>query len=285
MLTSITLQLGAVFAAKPVQNLQVTLRGKKYDISDVTTVKDLQSRIKDESGLGSEQQGKLLFGGKRLQPSDVLADVGVENGAQLNMVPSSTKTKPKKSTSAASASSGSSSGGSASASGGADPDAAVKNQMQDWMKQAGLDGNQLDDVMKSLGGDGEKMPSMEESMEMMGEMMNSPIFQEFMNDPEKLEQARQMILNNPMLKSMMEGMPGMGDLLNDPDGWREAMQAAANLYQSMDNNALMQAMMGAGMGEGMGLGGAGANPGAGLFDGSFDNSAAAAALDELDEDD
>jgi hypothetical protein len=265
-------------ASKPLQNLQVTLRGKKYDISDVSTVKDLQSRIKAESGLSSEQQGRLLFGGKRLQPNDVLSDVGVEDGGQLNMVPSTTKSKPKKSAGTASTvSSGSSSGGS----GGAAAAAASVNPMQEFMKQAGMDGDQLDDIMKSMGGNGEKMPTMEESMEMMAEMMNSPIFQEFMNDPEKLEESRQMILGNPMLKSMMAGMPGMEDILNDPEAWRETMQAAANLYQSMDNNALMEAMMSGGMGGGMG----GANPGAGLFDGALDNSAAAAALDELDEDD
>jgi hypothetical protein len=262
-------------ASKPVQNLQVTLRGKKYDISDVTTVKDLQSRIKAESGLPSEEQGRLLFGGKRLQPNDVLSDVGVENGAQLNMVPSTTKSKPKKSAGTTSAAS--------SGAGSATTAAASANPMQDFMKQAGMDGDQLDDIMKSMGGgNGEKMPTMEESMEMMAEMMNSPIFQEFMNDPEKLEEARQMILSNPMLKSMMAGMPGMEDILNDPEAWRETMQAAANLYQSMDNTALMEAMMSGGMGGGMG---GGANPGAGLFDGSLDNSAAAAALDELDEDD
>jgi hypothetical protein len=54
--------------------------------------------------------------------------------------------------------------------------------------------------MKSMGGGDGKPPSMEESMKMMQEMVNSPIFQEYMNDPERLEQSRQMILNNPMLK-------------------------------------------------------------------------------------
>jgi hypothetical protein len=34
-----------------------------------------------------------------------------------------------------------------------------------------------------------------------------------MNDPAKLEESRQMILNNPMHKSMMAGMPGMDQLL------------------------------------------------------------------------
>ena len=69
---------------------------------------------------------------------------------------------------------------------------------------------QLNEFMKSMGaGDGDGAPpNMEEAMSQMGSMMNSPIFQEFMSDPEKLEQSRQMILSNPLLKSMMAGMPG-----------------------------------------------------------------------------
>ena len=74
----------------------------------------------------------------------------------------------------------------------------------------------------------------------------------------------------------MAGMPGMEDLLNDPNAWREAMQAAAAMYQNMDPTQMMNSMMG----NMDGLSGAG-----GLFDGNLDNNAAAgaAALDELSE--
>jgi hypothetical protein len=246
----------------------VTLRGTKYDISDVTTVEELQERVKEASGVATDQS--VLFGEKRLQASDVLSDVGVSDGAQLNMVPTTTK-KKKKTTTKTSSSSISSTGASAPVTG------APVNPMQDYLKQAGLDTDKLDELVKGMGGDG--APSMEESMEAMSDMMNSPIFKEFMEDPEKLEQSRQMILNNPMLKQMMAGMPGMEDLLNDPDGWREAMHAAANLYKDMDSNDLMKSMMG---GPGGGMMGA---PGGGLFDGTLDQSAAAAALDELEEED
>lgn len=98
--------------------------------------------------------------------------------------------------------------------------------------------------------------------------------QQMLSDPEKLEQMRKMIQTNPMLKSMMGNMPGFDELLNDPDAFREAMQASADLYKNMDPDTLMNSMMG----------GAAAAPG-GLFDGTLDNSASAAALDELDEDD
>merc|ERR1712071_688568 len=97
----------------------------------------------------------------------------------------------------------------------------------------------------------------EESMNMMQDMMNSPMIQDMMSDPERLEQSRQMILQNPMLKSMMAGMPGMEELLNDPEARKEAMQAAAKMYQNMDPSQMMNAMMG-GMGGGMpGMPGAG----------------------------
>lgn len=75
---------------------------------------------------------------------------------------------------------------------------------------------------------------------------------------------------------MMAGMPGMEELLNDKDAWREAMQAAAGMYKSMDAEQMMQAMMG-NMGDMSGNNG--------LFDGNLDNNAAAAALDELSEGD
>ena len=74
---------------------------------------------------------------------------------------------------------------------------------------------------------------------------------------------------------MMAGMPGMSELLNDPNAWKEAMQAAASMYKNMDPTQMMNAMMG----NMDGLPGAG-----GLFDGNnLDNNAATAALDELSE--
>jgi len=274
----------------------VTLRGKRYDIEDqVTTVAELQERVKDVSGVSSEHS--VLFGDKRLKSGDILSDVGVEDGAQLSMVPSSTKTssgggsKSKKGKKATTTTTTSTSAPSASAGGAAasvgDPSASVgaaTDAMRDYLKEQGIDPDKLDEMMKGVGtpdgAGGNGATSMKESMEMMGNMLNSPIFQEYMNDPEKLEQSRQMILNNPMLKSMMAEMPGMEELLNSPEAWRAAMQAAAELYKDMDQNELMNAMMGGAGGLPQGAGGAG-----GLFDGTLDQSTTAAALDELDEDD
>lgn len=242
-----------------LHNIHVTLRGKKYDVSNVVTAKDVQLRVQELSGGGMEDlpttqsQLAILFDGKRLKEDDILCEVGVQEGAQLSLVPATTTT-------------------------GSTPVAAdqTKKIMEDYMKKAGIDESQLDEIMKSMGGgggSGGSLPSLKESMSMMTDMMKSPLFQQYMSDPEQLEKSRQMILTNPMLKSMMAGMPGMEELLNDPVAWREAMTAAANMYQNMDPDQLMEAMSGV-------MGGDNS-----LFDGTLENSAAAARLNELEEDD
>jgi hypothetical protein len=255
----------------------VTLRGKKYNIpQDVQTVKELQQAVTQVSQATDIEKQSVLFEGKRLEPNAVLKDAGVTDGASLSMVPATSGKKKKKSSS--------SSGTTASVT--TSTEEATNNidkMMKDYLAKSGIDTSQLDELMKSMGGgDGEGgVPSMEESMEAMSNLMSSPLFKEFMSDPEKLEQSRQMILNTPMLKNMMAGMPGMADLLNDKNAWKEAMMAAATMFQHMDQDDLMKGIM-------SGLGGA-APPAAGLFDGMLDPSAAsstaAAALDELEEDD
>ena len=255
-------------ASAPLKDLQVTLRGKKYDVSDVTTVKELKEKVKEISGNAKDHS--VLFGGKKLAASVSLREAGVSDGDQLNMVPaSSSSTKSKQSTAAATATTTDSDVGSAENNDSEDSMAAMK----EYLQQSGMDPAEIEKMMESMDG---KMPDMQESLQSMTQMMNSPMFQAYMSDPQMLEQSRQMILNNPMLKGMMGSMPGMEELLNDPEAWREAMQAAANMYKNMDSADLQKMMEGMGNMPG----------GPGLFNGGMDNSAAAtAALDELDEDD
>mmetsp|Transcript_21564 Transcript_21564/g.31483 ORF Transcript_21564/g.31483 Transcript_21564/m.31483 type:complete len:251 (-) Transcript_21564:220-972(-) len=229
-----------VLASNPL-SVQVILRGKKYTVPNVSTVSELQSTLESQSGVAASNQGRVLFGGKKLKPNDVLDDVGVEEGSVINIVPS----KGKKD-------------GAAAGVGGMD------GMMQDMMKQAGVDTDQMEEMMKQMGGE---MPSMEDSMEAMQEMMNSPMFQEYMSDPEKLEQSRQMILSNPMMKGMMASMPGFDEILNDPVKWRETMVAAANMYKNLGSD--LSKLM-----EGGDMGGFGGMPGMNMGN---------AALDELSE--
>jgi hypothetical protein len=268
----------------PIPHVQVTLKGKKYDINDVTTVAELQERLEEASGIAPSQQGKILFQGKRLTQDNPLTEAGVSDGDQLNCVPitkKKTTTSTTTTTTTTSTTSDESSNVPAAASA-----AAPGDSIKDMLKSAGMDTSAMEDMMKNMmggegGGGSGNAPSMQESMEMMTSMMKSPLFTEYMNDPERLEESRQMILSNPMLKSMMSSMPGMEDLLNSPEAWREAMQAAASLYANIDQEDLMKAMM-----EGVDAslaGSSGAGP-AGLFDGTMGSaSTTPTALDELSE--
>jgi len=169
-----------------------------------------------------------------LKPSDVLEDVGVEDGSVIIIVPS--KVGSKKESKISKASTVSTTGSGSSSEGGGGGSGGIDSMMKDMMKQAGVDPSALD-----------AMPSMEDSMAAMQEWINSPLFEEYINDPEKLEQNRQMILTNPVMKRMMS-MNGFDEIVNDPVKWRETMLAAVGLYKSMgsDLSKLTEGMGGMG---------------------------------------
>jgi hypothetical protein len=271
----------------PISHVQVTLKGKRYDIQDVTTVSELQERIQEASGIAPSQQGRILFQGKSLSKSsgtESLSEAGVSEGDMLNCIPTTTSSTKKKKTS--SVASGNSAPVATATTTSTSNSQASLNEM---MQSAGVDTKAMEDMVNKMMGSGGAgdggMPSLNESMDLMSSMMKSPIFTEYMSDPEKLEQSRQMILNNPMLKNMMASMPGMEELLNDPDAWAAAMKAAADMYSQMDQNDLMNAMM-QGAEASMAANGGGM-PAGGLFDGINNGAMGAAAtptgLDELSE--
>ena len=324
-----------------VSSVQVSLKGKKYEIEDVTTVEELQERLEEASGISPSKQGRILFQGKTITSNDgktSLVDAGVKTGDVLNCVPA-TSGKKKKSTSAAKKSTATASSSSAAAAtspdknspvdtaaleklsaelstitGGKNPEdmspeeikTALKaagvdtdkldeanQKMKEMLESSGIDTNKMEEMVKNMMGGGGadgglgglfggRQPSLEDSMDMMSGMMNSPLFTQMMNDPEKLEESRQMILKNPMMKSMLEMNPQMAQIINDPVAWRESMQAAAKMYQEMDKDELLAAMK-----EGAAAAGSGVPPD-GMPSGLFGDSAASttsSALDELDEDD
>ena len=68
----------------------------------------------------------------------------------------------------------------------------------------------------------------------MEQFLDSPMMQEFLNDPEKMEQSRQALLNNPMAMQMMQQMPGFEEM-------REALSAIpiAKLYEISESEVPM----------------------------------------------
>eukprot|EP00535_Pseudo-nitzschia_heimii_P010941 CAMPEP_0197196280 /NCGR_PEP_ID=MMETSP1423-20130617/32269_1 /TAXON_ID=476441 /ORGANISM="Pseudo-nitzschia heimii, Strain UNC1101" /LENGTH=311 /DNA_ID=CAMNT_0042650065 /DNA_START=45 /DNA_END=981 /DNA_ORIENTATION=- len=294
--------LVAAAASSPLSSVQVTLKGKKYRIDDVTTVSELQQRLEEQSGIVPSKQGKILHNGKRISTdADSLSEAGVSEGDQLSCVPSKKSSSKKKSssTTTAAAEAGVSEGDqlscvpskkssskkkSSSTTTAAADAAGASDPMADMMK--GLTGaGGLDEMVQKMlsggmGGGPGGMPDMKESMKMMKDLTNSQMFEDYMNDPEKLEESRQMILSNPMMKSMMASMPGMSDLLEDKDAWAQTMIAAAGIMKQMDPEDMVKmmeaqaSMGGGGMPPGMG----GMGGGAGLF-----GNGASSALDELSE--
>ena len=271
-------------APTPVSNVQVSLKGKKYQIDGVTTVSELQERLEEQSGIAPSKQGKILHNGKRLSAgadASSLSEAGVSEGDQLNCVPSKKSSSTKKKASAAAAATSAAPAAVGSTGGGTGDALGDLNDMVSKM-MGGMGGG------GGGGADGE-MPDMAESMKMMKELTNSPLFAEYMNSPDKLEESRQAILNNPMMKSMMGSMPGMSDLLADKDAWAQTMQAAAGIMQSMDPEDMIKMMEAQGMmgGDGgMGGMGGGMPPGLGGMGGMgnmFDGASASSALDELSE--
>lgn len=243
-----------VGAMPPIRDLSVTLKGNEYEISDVNTVSDLKKKVEEVSGVEVDQQGNVMFNGKVLDSGTVLSDAGVNEGSKINILPESSFP--------------------------------TKEEMEQYLQEAGISKDKLDEMKKAfedMAGGAGGMPNLQEGIKAMTDVMNSPMFQEMMSDPEKLEQSRQMILNNPMLKGMMGSMPGMDTILNDPNAWRQAMQAAAELYKNMDSNELIKAMMAGASGKSL--------ADLDMFGNTMqtldkaDSAAAAAALDELSEDD
>lgn len=337
-----------------ISSIQVSLKGKRYQVENVSTLAELQERLEEASGVPPSKQGRILFRGQTLSGSGssnvALSEAGVQDGDVVNCVPTSAaavgaggkttgsgKKKTKKSTTSSSSSSGSTQKKAASSTTTTTtvipkdekltpPEDMTPDQIKASLKEAGIDTEMLDQaneqmkgMLQQAGVDPEKMeamvqnmmggaggggpggglgdlfggmggagaggaPSLEESMDLMSGMMNSPLISQFMNDPEKLEESRQMILKNPMMKSMVEMNPGMSQIINDPVAWREAMQAAAKMYQEMDKDDLLQAMK---EGASAAAAGGGMPPGMppGLFGSGSASSTTPSALDELDEDD
>lgn len=202
----------ALAAAGPV-NVNVTLRGKKYQVNGAS-VGEIQAEMEKVAGLHKGQQS-VLYKGKLLSSDDDLAAAGVTDGDTINVVPS----KRPKSERSAPASSGSGGGAVESGSGGF----------------PGLEG--LGGGLGGMGGLPGMPPGMadmsqEEYQKMMGEVLNSPMMDEFFGSPEKIEESRKAILENPMLKQAMGQLPGFSEMLEDADKWQESMLQAKEMMEA-----------------------------------------------------
>ena len=74
------------------------------------------------------------------------------------------------------------------------------------------------------------MQMMSQMAQMMSGLWDSPALQEYFNSPEKQEESRQALLNNPFLRQWMDADPHFREVVDDPDKWAESMQAARELF-------------------------------------------------------
>jgi FKBP-type peptidyl-prolyl cis-trans isomerase len=66
--------------------------------------------------------------------------------------------------------------------------------------------------------------------QMMGGLWDSPAMQEYLSSPDKQEESRQALLNNPFLRQWMDADPQFREVVEDPQKWSESMGAAKELF-------------------------------------------------------
>lgn len=206
----------AIVAAMPASvNVVANVRGKKYDIS-AETVEEFSQQVETLAGIEASQQS-VLFRGKVLEPSESLEELGVAEGDVLNVLKGRKPRAAKPQESLDLSDLGDSSefgGGMPSGFGG----------------MGSLDGYDPEEALKNM--DPEQM---KKTMEAMDNLLDSDFIEEYFGDDERLEKARQQMLENmDQYEKMMPGFKEQaGAIAQDPQQWRDAMQKAKEQILTM----------------------------------------------------
>ena len=192
----------AISAAMPSISVVASIKGKKYDISEVETVEDFI--LKAESVAGIEAgQSSVLFRGKVLTASDKLEDIGVTAGDVLMVVKGRKQRAAKLDSMEDAMSSNSVSSGYENA----------MDMNSDAYKEA-LKNSNPEDIQKA--------------MKAMDNLLDSNFVEEYFSDDERLETARlQMLANVDQYENQMPGFKEQAlAIAQDPVKWKEAMLQA-----------------------------------------------------------
>lgn len=161
--------------AMPSINVIASVRGKKFEI-EAETVEEFTSKVENAANLEAGQQS-VLFRGKVLSPSDILAEVGVSANDVL-MVVKGRRHRSK-------------------------PDA----ESSDVALAGGLD---ADAYQKAIDG-GANPEEMKKAMQAMDSLLDSDFVDEYFSDDAKLEAARLQLLENiDKYDQMMPGFKEQG---------------------------------------------------------------------------
>ncbi|GMH59195.1 hypothetical protein TrST_g13035 [Triparma strigata] len=276
----------ATLVACAAESYTVTLRGKRIPLNGSSlTISDVKTAAASSSPGLAPADMKILCNGETLEGDDKkLEECGIKDGAVVNVVPTKKKVAKKKSAKSSSVSPPSTPSSpapsEASPGGFAGMDEILKS-----LGQEGGDAPDLASLLGSMGANG--MPTdPKESLKMMQKMLASPVVSGYLADPAKIEQARQTVLSNPMMKAALSSsLPGFDEILSSPERWRSTMVSARDMYVNMGEaelemlSKMMEQGPAGGMGGGFGGmgGGMGGAPGAGAM--SKDDK-----MDELDDD-
>lgn len=213
-----------VWASNPVHNVQVTLRGEVYYVSNVSTIQELQDRLQAESGWDPTEQGSVTFQGRVLEPMDSLFDVGINSGDQVNIVPKRIADHWK-----------------------------MMNDMGNGLlslhqelSSRGLQNSSPEQwrdlqVMTNLYRDLTKVPYMQEEIDRFSQYLKNPQVVDTVTDPDRVETLRQIILNNPLLlKTLSESSVPTKVALQDPDLWYQHVQSSVAQWKTLDGYQLWQ---------------------------------------------
>lgn len=224
--------------------------GQEYDLSfpsQSVPVAELQASISTASGITPDRQ-TILFKGQVLQPNTKTSEYSLTSGSTISVVRRIGKAAPKAApaskpaptvTEPAAQPSFEEKMRNLNVGGGAGNPAMPDFSSLLGGAGGGAGAGGIPDLTSMLGGGntlggGPPPANMEQFFAQLPQMMNglmkTPLLQDYLNDPEKQSQSRQAILNNPLLKAVLESDPEFAKVVNDPKKWEESMETAKKLF-------------------------------------------------------
>ncbi|XP_008812218.1 ubiquitin domain-containing protein DSK2a-like isoform X2 [Phoenix dactylifera] len=201
--------------------------GSKFSVqTDLeSTVGSFKVVLAEKCDVPPEQQ-RLIYKGRILKDEQTLASYGVESDHTIHLVrgfASSTASTDRASRTPNSISEvargvDSNEGGGSGAAFGGSPFPGLDANMLGGSGGSNLFGFGLPEF-------GQVQQQLTQNPTMMREIMNLPVFQSLMNNPELLHN---MIMNNPQMREIIDRNPDLAHVLNDPSTLRQALEAVRN---------------------------------------------------------
>jgi ubiquilin len=172
------------------------------DVNTSATIEELKEQIAGRVGLPKENI-RLVCAGKIWQDQQTVASYEPKEGAIVHCLNNPPRVTP----------------------GSAEQTLSVSNPMALMGGGGGGAMNNVNsgDPMQQMMAQSQQM--MAQNPEMMQQLMNSPMVQQMMSDPETI---RAMMRMNPQLNQLMETRPEIARLLDDPETMQQSMRMMAN---------------------------------------------------------